>query len=180
MTLSSDELTIRGTALSKFSYFCQVFFKHQYGRSFILKPYHHKLFNALEKVASGETTRLIINIPPRYAKTEIAVKMFIAWSLANNPCAKFIHLSYSDDLALDNSSAIRDLVKSELFQRFYPAKIRTDSDSKKNGFWRREAVCMLRQLGVLSLDLAQALWVGKGLVLHQQPMALAGAFPMMN
>jgi predicted phage terminase large subunit-like protein len=66
--------------------------------------------------------------------TEIAVKMFIAWCLANNAAAKFIHLSYSDDLALDNSSAIRDLVKSAEYQKFFPMALRADSDSKKKWF----------------------------------------------
>jgi len=100
-------------------------------------PYQRIIFDALERVVRGETRRLIINIPPRYSKTEIAVKMFVAWCMANNPAAKFIHLSYSDDLALDNSSAIRDLIKSQEFQRFFPMALRTDSDSKKK--WMTEA-----------------------------------------
>jgi predicted phage terminase large subunit-like protein len=132
--LTPDDLEVRPDLICDFGYFVQVLFKQQYGRSFLLKPYHHKLFSTLEKVASGEITRLIINIPPRYAKTEIAVKLFIAWCLANNQSAKFIHLSYSDDLALDNSSAIRDIVKSDFYQRFFPVKIRSDSDSKKKWF----------------------------------------------
>lgn len=123
--------------LNDFGFFCRYFFKSQYGKRFTLKPYHYKLFRALERVASGETRRLIINIPPRYAKTEIAVKLFVAWVLANSPMAKFIHLSYSDDLALDNSSAIRDLVKSDEFQQFFPMPLRTDSDAKKKWFNQR-------------------------------------------
>lgn len=134
LSLTSEELTVRAVALDRFDYFTQVFFKSQYGRSFVLKSYHYKLFEALTAVAKGDITRLIINIPPRYAKTEIAVKMFVAWCLANSPRAKFIHLSYSDDLALDNSSAIRDLVKSELYQRFFPTQLKADSDSKKKWF----------------------------------------------
>lgn len=120
--------------LHDFGFFVRYFFKSQYSRRFILQAYHALIFEALERVSSGQTKRLIINIPPRYAKTEIAIKMFIAWALANSPTAKFIHLSYSDDLALDNSSAIRDLVKSEEFQRFFPMPLRTDSDSKKKWF----------------------------------------------
>lgn len=120
--------------LCDFGFFVRYFFKSQYGKRFTLKPYHFRLFRTLERVARGDVTRLIINIPPRYAKTEIAVKMFVAWALANSPSAKFIHLSYSDDLALDNSSAIRDLVKSEEFQRFFPLSLRTDSDAKKKWF----------------------------------------------
>lgn len=120
--------------LNDFGFFVRYFFKAQYNKRFMLEPYHHQIFEALRRVVSGETRRLIINLPPRYAKTEIAVKMFVAWCLANSPTAKFIHLSYSDDLALDNSSAIRDVVKSAEFQRFFPMALRADSDSKKKWF----------------------------------------------
>lgn len=120
--------------LTNFGYFVQYFFKAQYNKQFMLEPYHAKIFEALNRVVSGKTRRLIINIPPRYAKTEVAIKMFVAWCLANSPSAKFIHLSYSDDLALDNSSAIRDLVKSAEYQRFFPMALRADSDSKKKWF----------------------------------------------
>lgn len=134
MSRISDDEAIRSTLLWNFGYFVQFFFRAQYNKSFMLQPYHARLFDALSRVANGETTRLVINIPPRYAKTEIAVKMFVAWCLANSPSAKFIHLSYSDDLALDNSSAIRDLVKSEKFQQYFPLALRSDSDSKKKWF----------------------------------------------
>ena len=33
----------------------------------------------LEQVFLGHTNRLIINVPPRSGKTELAVKAFIAW-----------------------------------------------------------------------------------------------------
>lgn len=104
------------------------------GKEFIVAPHHIEIANALMKVVRGETRRLIINIPPRYGKTEIAVKMLIAWIMANNSAAKSIHISYSDDLALDNSAAVRDIVKCDEFQRMFPLRLRTDSDSKKKWY----------------------------------------------
>lgn len=106
---------------------------------------HKKAFNkskfqeligaALDRVLSGKCKRLIINMPPRYGKTEIAVKNFIAKGLALNPSAKFIHLSYSDMLALDNSEAARAIVGSEEYMNLYPkVKIKPDSDSKKKWY----------------------------------------------
>ena len=41
-------------------------------------PHHRLICNALMRVFRGECKRLIINIPPRYSKTELAVVMFIA------------------------------------------------------------------------------------------------------
>ena len=84
-------------------FFTRYFFKKRYGNKFMVNSHHEKIAETLHKVVSGEIKRLIINMPPRYGKTEEAVINFIAYGLAINPASKFIHLSYSDDLVLDNS-----------------------------------------------------------------------------
>lgn len=100
--------------------YTKYFFQKQYGRSFVVGEHHVKIAKALDDVLMGRITRLIINIAPRYGKTELAVKNFISAGLAINPASKFIHLSYSDDLALDNSEAVKDLVTSEAYQQLFP------------------------------------------------------------
>jgi len=76
-------------------------------------------------------------VPPRYGKTELAVRLFMAWSLALNPKARFLHLSYSDDLALENSAATREILRSDAFQRLWPIKLKDATKSKKK--WATEA-----------------------------------------
>lgn len=111
------------------------FFKHRQKRKFVIGDHHEIICNALERVLSGDLTRLIINIAPRYGKTELAVKNFIAHGLALNPAAKFIHLSYSDSLALDNSEEIRDFVQEEEYQALFPhVKIKPDAKAKKKWY----------------------------------------------
>lgn len=133
--MSADrDAVLRTMLLHDFLFFTRWFFKILTGHRFQVAPHHRQIADALTRVAVGQTTRLIINIPPRYGKTELAVKMFIAWVLANNPRAKSIHLSYSDELALDNSSAIRELIKHEEYQRLFPTALKTDSDSKKKWY----------------------------------------------
>lgn len=110
-------------------------FKAEQNRRFIVGEHHRIIDEVLEKVFSGEITRLIINLPPRYGKTELAVKNFIAKGLWLNPASKFIHISYSDDLALDNSESIRDLVNSESYQRLFPHVIpKKDAKAKKKWY----------------------------------------------
>ena len=58
----------------------------------------------------------------------------MARCIAKNPRAKFIHLSYSDELALDNSAKCRELVGSEEYQDLWPRKIKDDADSKKKWY----------------------------------------------
>ncbi len=115
--------------------FTRYFFKQRFNRKFIVSDHHKKICEALDKVVSGEIKRLIINIAPRYGKTELAVKNFMAYGLAINPAARFIHLSYSDDLALDNSEEVKDIVAHPSYQQlFSKVKIKPRSDAKKKWY----------------------------------------------
>lgn len=82
----------------------------------------------------NRTNNLLINIAPRFGKTQFCVIDWMARCIAKNPKAKFIHLSYSDDLALDNSAKCRDTLTSPEFQEFWPIKIKPDADSKKKWY----------------------------------------------
>lgn len=110
-------------------------FKKNTNKKFIIGDHHQQIAKVLELVLKGELTKVMINIAPRYGKTELAVKNFVAHALALNASANFIHLSYSDDLALDNSEAIRDMVETEAYQQMFPhVQIKQDSDAKKKWY----------------------------------------------
>jgi hypothetical protein len=118
-------------------FFTRYFFKNLNGKKFSINRHHEEICSALDRVYSGECRRLIINIAPRYGKTELAVKNFIARGLALNPSSKFIHLSYSDSLALTNSEETKDIIDSEQFQAMFPeVRLRKDSTAKKK--WTTE------------------------------------------
>jgi len=120
------------------------FFKKRFKKKFVVNHHHEKICNILERVMRGEITRLIINMPPRYGKTEIAVKQFIPHCLSLNPSALFMHLSGSQDLALDNSEEARDTIDSVEYQELFPeVKIKKDSTAKKKVVYysRRRYVC---------------------------------------
>jgi predicted phage terminase large subunit-like protein len=110
--------------------FTRYFFKKRFKRKFVIGGHHRKIAALLDKVFAGEITRLIINIAPRYGKTELAVKNFIAMGLALNPKAKFIHLSYSDDLVRDNSSDVQNIMNDPDYRQFFAARP-TSTNSKK-------------------------------------------------
>jgi predicted phage terminase large subunit-like protein len=114
--------------------FTRYFFRQREGIRLICNPHHNLICEALSEVINGNIKRLIINVPPGYTKTELAVIFFIARGLAINPKSKFMHLSYSDDLALLNSQMTRDIVESEEFQEYWPMEIRTDVSAKKRWF----------------------------------------------
>lgn len=111
-------------------YFARYFFKQRMGSKMIVAPHHKVIQDTLDRVISGEITRLIINVPPGYTKTELATINLIGRGLALNNRARFLHLSYSHNLALLNSSTARGIVKSSAYQSMWPMTLRDDADSK--------------------------------------------------
>lgn len=132
--LTNEEKVLKIMCETNLLFFTRYIYKENTRRNFIVAPHFIKIANTLEEVAKGNIKRLIINIPPRYGKTELAVKCFIAWSLAKNPQSKFIHLSYSDSLALDNSSQTKEYIESDAFQKFWEMKLKKDAQSKSKWF----------------------------------------------
>lgn len=61
----------------------------------------------LEAVERGDIKRLIINIPPGYAKSYLCSRCFPAWLLLRHPEWEFLLTSYGDDLAQEHSAAAR-------------------------------------------------------------------------
>lgn len=132
------ESIVSGWCLRNVLNFTKHFFRYNNDKKFIVGEHHIRICEKLNEVLEGKCTRLIINISPRYGKTELAVKNFIAMGLAKNPKAKFIHLSYSGTLAVDNSVTIKDIVNSEEYMRLFPnTRVKYGSDTKSR--WDTEA-----------------------------------------
>ena len=111
---------LRLDMLSSLEKYTKAMFKAQYHRSFIMSNHHKLIFEALQDVVDGKCKRLIINMPPRYGKTETVIKMFTSWCYALNPVCKFLHLSYSDLLVKDNSATIRGIMMEPLYKTLFP------------------------------------------------------------
>lgn len=144
---SLERAAIKALCESSLLFFARYFFKQRFGDRFIVNPHHTVICKELQDLVEGTsvanigepgpTEILIINVPPRYTKTELAVINFVPWCYVRNPGSKFIHLSYSDKLVLDNSAQIRDLMKLKAFQELWPISFREDVDAK--GLWRTDA-----------------------------------------
>lgn len=84
--------------------------------------WHHRLLcDKLEAFERGEIKRLIICMPPRHGKSELASRRLPAWILGRNPNKKIIACSYALDLALDMSRDTKRIVQSEEYARVFPA-----------------------------------------------------------
>ena len=82
--------------------FTRWMFRERRGYQWTQAKHHELICAALMRVFNGETKRLIINIPPRYSKTEIAVVNFIAWAMGRAPDCEF----YSCELFINGWRSI--------------------------------------------------------------------------
>ncbi len=95
---------LRATHFSDLLLFTRTFFQVRTGRKFDLsqppgrESHYVTIARALERVIQGKSKRLIINVPPRYGKTEMVIH-FITWAMARFPNSNFLYVSYSLSLA---------------------------------------------------------------------------------
>lgn len=73
-------------------------------------PHHRLIADALMQVERGEIDRLIITMPPRHGKSELASIRFPAWYLGRNPDRRIIATSYGAGLAYRMSRQARNIV----------------------------------------------------------------------
>lgn len=104
-------------------FFARWMFARRRGYPWQRATHHRAVCDALMRVFRGECRRLIINIPPRYSKTELAVVMFIAWAMGQSPDAEFIHTSYSGTLAVNNSAAVRAMLQHEAYREIFGVQL---------------------------------------------------------
>jgi len=102
--------------------------------TFISGRHHKRMAEAFERVARGETKRLIINMPPRHTKSEFASYLLPAWFLGKFPHKKVIQTSHTAELAVGFGRKVRNLVDSEVYKDIFP-HLSLQADSKAAGRW---------------------------------------------
>lgn len=125
----------RNLARQDFYFFVRWMFLNINGNPWKKGDHHKRICDALMKVYNGEIKRLVINIAPRYSKTELAVVYFTAFCMGHKPDSEFIHASYSATLAEGNSVNIRNVVSHPEYAKIFP-NMELASDSKARADWK--------------------------------------------
>lgn len=90
-----------------------------------------KLQEALDKVAKKKKARIILTLPPRHGKTQLASIYFPAWALGKYPDLKFIFATYGAELAEKKGLDTRDVINSDGYQAIFPGiELRPDVKAK--------------------------------------------------
>lgn len=106
--------------------------------TFVVEPIHADLFNCFEKILAGIFQRLNINIPPRSAKTTLAI-YFIVYTWLQNPKANFIYTSFSQELLGDISRKLAMILENPVFKAMYPqvqTQTQENYEDPINDYWR--------------------------------------------
>lgn len=108
---------------------------------------HHRLIaEKLEAVERSEIKRLMILMPPRHGKSELASRRFPAFYLGRNKGKQIIAASYNSDLANDFGREVRNIVASPEFVALFDTRLAPDSQAANR--WHTESGGMYVAAGV--------------------------------
>lgn len=102
-----------------------------------LEWFHEEIANKLEdgykRLVNGENVRMMIFMPPRHGKSDMATQKFPSWVLGRTPQWPIMVSSYSDELATDFGMLTRSLMQSDTYNTMFDTRLRADAKAK--GKW---------------------------------------------
>jgi predicted phage terminase large subunit-like protein len=90
------------------------------GKAFLDNWHIDAIVYSLELSITGEQPRLIINLPPRQLKSFITSVVLPAFILGQDPSAKIVCISYSDELAKTLARDFKRIVESAWYPKIFP------------------------------------------------------------
>jgi predicted phage terminase large subunit-like protein len=121
------------------------FVKHVWPE-FIAGEHHRIIAEKLERVASGDLKRLIINMAPRHTKSEFASFLFPAWFMGRFPNKKIIQATHTTELAVGFGRKTKNLIERDDYKDIFDVQLA--ADSKASGRWDTDRGGMYYAVGV--------------------------------
>ena len=107
--------------------------------NFIVGRHHKIIAKRLEAIAEGNLKRLIINMPPRHSKSELASYLMPSWFLGRNPKLKIIQeATMNTELAVRFGRKVRDLIADPIYGEIFP---NTDLKQDSQAIWKMGNQC---------------------------------------
>lgn len=99
---------------------------------------HDDICKRLEKfsqdVAAKKSPRLMLLMPPRHGKSELASIRFPAWHLGHNPTHELINVGYNLELPMKFSRKVREVMREAQYRAIFP-DTQLDPDSQSVEAW---------------------------------------------
>lgn len=87
-----------------------------------------------DDVAAGKSPRLMLLMPPRHGKSELASKNFPPWHLGRHPHHEFIACSYNLSLAMGFSRKVKQIMDDSAYTGVFP-NTRVDKNNSSTEEW---------------------------------------------
>ena len=100
---------------------------------FVEGSHHKHIADKFNKLATGEITRLIVNMPPRHTKSEFASYLLPSWMVGRDPKLKIIQTTHNSELAVRFGRKSKHLIDSEEYKKIFNTTLQ--EDSKAAGRW---------------------------------------------
>jgi len=95
-----------------------------------ISGYHHRVIaEKFNKISTGETKRLIVNMPPRHTKSEFASNYLPAWMIGKNPNLKIIQATHTAELAIRFGRKAKHVIDSPEYKEIFDTSLREDSQA---------------------------------------------------
>lgn len=134
----AEKVAVKVASEASFEAFLRIFFQLLQGQKF-KKNWHHTYECQLaEDVYNGKIKRGIINVAPGSTKTELWSIHWPVWCIIKcitdeTPrSSRWLPLSYSDDLVVENATRVKEILDSEEFQQLWPLTVAQTTKSKSN------------------------------------------------
>lgn len=109
---------------------------------------HHQIIaERLERVIRRDCKRLMLLLPPRHGKSELASKRFPAFALGKRPELQFISASATSGLAEDFGREVRNIIASQEYENLFP-RTELAEDSQAKGKWNTKSGGVYYAVGV--------------------------------
>ena len=118
---------------SQFNSFVRQAFGKMHGKPLGDQPYIEYMCHTISKFIDGETTRLLINLPPQHLKSFVGTICLASYLLGNNPRLRIILVAYDDQFAESLCGKIRDMMQTAWYRAAFPTRIK-DGHSRANDF----------------------------------------------
>ncbi len=106
----------------------------QYQAGWVHEDICRRLEQFSDDVNNKKSPRLMLLMPPRHGKSELASRSFPAWHLGRFPDHEFIACSYNMDLATDFSRKVKMILEDPNYQSIFP-ETKLDPDNRSAEKW---------------------------------------------
>jgi len=102
------------------------------GTRYLRAPHAWAIAERLEACARGETTRLIVNLPPRSMKSILVSVAWPAWLIGRDPATRIMAASYSERLAVKHALDFRLVLGSAWYRSLFPGVALAPDQNEKH------------------------------------------------